>query len=470
MGTVRIFNHYLRISFLVLGLIEVFIFLVSVYAGTYLRFDGNLGLATDLEQGLWPLQPRAFVFASVFVLCMTAMGLYQAQRREGTLNMLLRLSVSYLVGTTGLVLLFYLVPPLYLGRGIFGLAVSISLVATTLTRLVFLNTVDKDALKRRVLVYGAGPRAANINALRRRSDQQGFHIVGFIHVPGEQDVVDGGKVIHLHTSLLNFALEQKVEEIVVAINDRRCNFPLDDLLNCRLSGIDIIEPINFLERETGKVRIDLLQPSWMIFSDGFKRSAVQSYFERAFDIFSGSLLLIISWPILLLTVVAIWLESGGRHPVLYRQVRVGQNGNLFELLKFRSMRIDAEQDGIVQWASEDDERITRVGRVIRKFRIDELPQVFNILRGDMSLVGPRPERPEFVKDLSEKIPFYGERHRVKPGLAGWAQMKYPYASSVKDAIEKLQYDLYYVKNNSVFFDFYILLQTAEVVLWGKGAR
>jgi sugar transferase (PEP-CTERM system associated) len=295
-------------------------------------------------------------------------------------------------------------------------------------------------------------------------------LTGFVHVPGEHNVVEGDKIIYLDGSLLSYVLKEKIEEIVVGLNDRRENFPLDDLLDCRLSGIDVIEPISFLERETGKVHLDMLHPSWMIFSDGFKRSNLRSYFERAFDIFATLLLLAVVWPILVLTALAIWLESGGIHPTLYRQVRVGQNGVPFELLKFRSMRVDAEQDGVPQWARAGDDRVTVVGRIIRTLRIDELPQIFNILRGDMSLVGPRPERPEFVKDLSEKIPFYSERHRVKPGLAGWAQLNYPYGSNERDAIEKLQYDLYYVKNHSLFLDFSILVQTAEVVLWGKGAR
>jgi sugar transferase (PEP-CTERM system associated) len=226
----------------------------------------------------------------------------------------------------------------------------------------------------------------------------------------------------------------------------------------------------FLERETGKVRIDLLQPSWMIYSDGFSRNSLQSKLERTFDLIASIGLLFLTVPVMLLTVLAIKLEDGFGAKVLYRQVRVGEHGRLFRLLKFRSMREDAEGDGRARWAAKNDNRVTRVGRIIRKLRIDELPQVFNVLAGEMSLVGPRPERPEFVSQLSNKIPFYRERHTIKPGITGWAQLCYPYGSNELDAAEKLQYDLFYVKNRSFLFYLAILLQTVEVVLWGKGSR
>ena len=447
-------------------------FVASVYIGTYIRFGGDFDLAeaTNEELQLWPLFPRALVYAFIMIVSMIAVGLYQTQRREGFSEVLLRHGVSGLIGITGLSAIFYLIPQLYIVRGAFVSSFIVSFLLVATIRYFFFAIVRKDILKRHILVFGTGARAASINELREGTDQNNFYLEGFVHILGEHDVVDYNKVIHLNEPLLEFALDRKVEEIVVAVNDRRRNFPLDELLDCRLSGIDVIEPITFIERETGKVSLELLHPSWMIFSDGFQRSHMRSYLERAFDIFASVAILAVTWPILMATAVAIWLESGAKHPIFYKQVRVGQNGAHFNLLKFRSMRVDAEKGGIAQWAGLNDDRVTHVGRIIRKYRIDELPQIINILRGDMSLVGPRPERPEFVKDLSEKIAYYGERHRVKPGLAGWAQIKYPYGSSEKDAIEKLQYDLYYVKNHSLFLDLYILLQTAEVVLWGKGAR
>jgi sugar transferase (PEP-CTERM system associated) len=245
---------------------------------------------------------------------------------------------------------------------------------------------------------------------------------------------------------------------------------MHEFLECRLAGIEILELPTFLERETGKVRLDVLNPSWIIFGEGFRASLLQRMVERTVDIVVSLALLILASPAILLTALAIKFEDGLDAPILYRQRRVGQHGVVFDVLKFRSMRVDAEDAGQAIWATKDDPRVTRVGGFMRKSRIDELPQLVNVLRGDMSFVGPRPERPEFVQKLEHTIPYYRERHSVKPGITGWAQLCYPYGSSEKDALEKLQYDLYYVKNRSLLFDLAILVQTVEVVLWGKGAR
>jgi sugar transferase (PEP-CTERM system associated) len=253
------------------------------------------------------------------------------------------------------------------------------------------------------------------------------------------------------------------------MDDRRRGFPIRELLDCRLAGIDVTELVSFLERETGRVRVDVLNPSWMIFGRGFRRDPLRLFSSRVTDLCVSLSVLLVSFPAMLLTILAIKIEDGWRAPALYSQVRVGLGGRPFKVLKFRSMRQDAESSGAV-WAQRRDPRVTRVGAIIRKLRIDELPQVINVLRGHMSFVGPRPERPEFVQDLSEKIPYYVQRHCVKPGITGWAQLCYPYGSSEQDALEKLQYDLYYIKNNSLLFDLAILVQTAEVVLLGKGAR
>jgi sugar transferase (PEP-CTERM system associated) len=252
------------------------------------------------------------------------------------------------------------------------------------------------------------------------------------------------------------------------MDDRRRDFPMEDFLECRLAGIDVLELASFLERETGKVRLDVLNPSWIVLGEGFKDSTLQQALVRAFDVLVSILLLVPAIPLLLLAAAAIRLEDGWRAPILYRQQRVGRYNKVFELLKLRSMRENAEQTGAV-WAVPDDPRITRVGSFIRKTRIDELPQLVNVLRGDMSFVGPRPERPEFVEQLAKAIPYYRGRHAVKPGITGWAQLCYPYGASEKDALEKLQYDLFYVKNRSLLFDFAILVQTVEVIVWRKGA-
>jgi len=329
---------------------------------------------------------------------------------------------------------------------------------------------DPEIFKKRILVLGAGPKARAITELKRRSDQIGFTVLGFIHIRGENDEVEPEKIINLDRSLKDYAVLNDIDEIILAVDDRRKGLPIHDLLDCKMSGVGVLDMITFLERETGKIRLDQLSPSWFVFSDGFQQSGFRDYTKRIFDVLVSFILLLMTWPIMLLTVLAISVESMFREPVLYRQVRVGEDGRPFQVLKFRSMSVDAEGDGRARWAEKNDARITRVGNFIRKTRIDELPQILNVLRGDMSFVGPRPERPEFVVILSEKIPYFEERHRVKPGVTGWAQLCYPYGSSENDAREKLQYDLYYVKNHSLFLDFLILLQTAEVVLFGRGSR
>jgi sugar transferase (PEP-CTERM system associated) len=278
------------------------------------------------------------------------------------------------------------------------------------------------------------------------------------------------RVLEASAGILDLCSRFDVHEIVVAMEDRRRGFPILGLLECRLAGLDVTELLTFLERETGRVRIDVLNPSWMIFGDGFRRDTLRLFSSRTLDLVASALLVTLSLPIMLLTMLAIKLEDGWRAPIFYGQARVGLGGQTFIVLKFRSMRTDAERDGQAQWAQKSDPRVTRVGAVIRKLRIDELPQILNVLAGHMSFVGPRPERPQFVAELAQKIPYYVQRHCVKPGITGWAQLCYPYGSSEQDALEKLQYDLYYIKNNTLLFDLAILVQTAEVVFMGKGAR
>ncbi len=268
----------------------------------------------------------------------------------------------------------------------------------------------------------------------------------------------------------------KVDEIVVAIDERRRNvearggMPLDELLECRLVGIEVCDVQAFIERECSMVDVDLLRPSWMVFSDGFVLNVWRSMTKRGFDVLASLILLLFTFPIMLVTAFLIWVEGRFKDPILYRQVRVGLGGEMFEVLKFRSMRVDAETPGSAVWADKDEPRSTKIGSFIRNSRIDELPQLFNVLWGDMSFVGPRPERPVFVKELEEQSPFYAQRHHVKPGITGWAQLCYPYGGSVEDAKQKLQYDLYYLKNHSILLDMIILLQTVEVVLVGEGAH
>lgn len=468
MGTIRLFRHYVRVPILVLILVEALVFGASVYVAAYIRFFPHL---SAIGESVGTLPPRAAAYAAVMVLSLAAVGLYHARYREGLLGILLRVLAGFALGVIGLVVLFYVFPSVFLGRGALALAVGVSLAGVLVIRGLFFGALlDPGALRRRILVLGAGTKANSITRLRRRADQRGFRIVGFVHVEGEQDVVAAERIFLPDLPLAEFAALHHVDEIVVAVNDRRKGFPLHELLDCRLNGIDVVDVLTFFERETGKVRVDLLNPGWLVFSDGFQQSAVREASKRLFDVVASLFLLAITWPVMLVAAAAVLAEDGGRGPVLYRQARVGQDGRAFQVLKFRSMRVDAEASGRAQWAVEHDPRITRVGGVLRHYRIDELPQILNVLRGDMSFVGPRPERPEFVADFTDRLPYYAERHRVKPGITGWAQLCFPYGASERAAIEKLQYDLYYVKNHSLLLDLLILLQTAEVVLFGKGAR
>ncbi len=461
MATIRFFRHYIRVSFLLLGIIEAFIFVIAVFLGALLRFH-DPGLAETYL-------PKGFLIAAVMITSMAAVGLYQPNLRERALGFVQRFAVAAALGVIGLAMIFYIFPNLFIGRGVLLFSTGIAFLGIALVRTLFYRYAQ-DMFRRRILVLGSGNRANSILDLRRSSDRRGFTIVGFVHVRGEEDLIPPERVIHLNMPLADFAIQNEIDEIVVAVDDRRRDFLPHELLDCRMAGIDVIELLTFFERETGKIRLDLLHPSWLIFSDGFTTGSLRDLTKRAFDILASSVIVAFTWPFMLLTTIAIKLEDGFDKPVLYRQIRIGQHGRPFHILKFRSMIVDAERGGKAVWAAKNDPRVTRVGRFIRMVRIDELPQIWNVLRGDMSFVGPRPERPQFVVELSDSIPFYAERHLVKPGITGWAQLLYPYGDSPKDAMEKLQYDLYYIKNHSMLLDFSILLQTVAIVLFRQGSR
>ena len=468
-GKVRLFGHFVPLQFLLLALVESLVF-----AGTTLLT--LLSLGTDVggsQQPLLGMAPKALTIASLLTFSLGALGLYSAHQRADVAGVLSRALVAFVVGLLGLGILYWLVPDIAVDRNILAAAMVGSLVSFGLIRVLFYHYVDGSMLIRRVLVIGTGKRARSIERLRRRSDKRGFKLVGFVNVAPNDGCnhVSSDRVISVGNKFCNYALLHGVDEIVVALDDRRQGMiPTDELLNCRMSGIDVSDMLDFFERETAKIRLDLLRPSWLIHAEGFKYHALREFSKRAFDVTLAAALFILTSPLMLFTAAAICIESGGSGSVFYRQKRVGQDGKTFDLIKFRSMRMDAEKDGKARWATKNDPRVTRVGNFIRKYRLDELPQLWNVLRNDMSIVGPRPERPEFVENLSRLSPLYKERHRVKPGIAGWAQLRYPYGASEQDSIEKLQYDLYYVKNHRLIFDLYILVQTVEVVLYTKGAR
>lgn len=465
---IRLFKHYVPLPLFLMAISEAAVLFASMYVGTGLRFVWEE--PGDIEL-IGPIFPRALVFTAVMLTIMTAFGLHQRDvRQEGDWGYPIRFVVSFVVGLMAMLLFFYAVPNLHLGRGAFGLVFLFAFVGTALTRLVFVRLFKLDAMRRRVLLLGAGSRSAKIEGLER--DEQGqrkFNLVGCLPLTNSECCLDRTRILQDKGSILAVAKKHKIDEIIVGVRERRGGgLPADQLLECKLAGIEVVDLPSFFERETGQIQVESLNPSWMIFSDGFSRSPLKDVTKRAFDIAASSMLLLLTLPVMLMTALLIWLETGA--PIFYRQERVGEHGNIFKVLKFRSMRQDAERDGVPQWAKEQDDRVTRVGRIIRLLRIDELPQVFNVFKGDMSFVGPRPERPYFVQDLSKKIAYYPSRHTVKPGITGWAQIRYPYGATVEDAVQKLQYDLYYVKNHTLFLDLIILFQTAQVILFGKGAR
>ncbi len=466
---IRILGQHVPISIAVLAFAEAAIAFLSVYAAALIRFEIPLSHLPLLQKDIGVLWPRAAMFALVVVVCLMAFGLYSARQRAQLSGVLVRVAAALLVAACAVAAAFYLLPSIHLWRGVEALAVVFAGCGIVLSRVVFVRVVNQEIFKRRVLVYGAGAAAASLASLRRSADRRGFQLIGFVQPAEESRAVPAERLLDPQGNLRALCERLNVNEVVVAMDDRRRGFPIRDLLECRLAGVDVTELLTFLERETGRVRLDVLNPSWMIFGQGFRRDPVRLFSSRLLDLAASLVVLAISLPAMLVTVIAIKLEDGLTAPALYSQRRVGLGGREFRVLKFRSMRQDAEANGAV-WAQRSDPRVTRVGAVIRKLRIDELPQILNVLRGHMSFIGPRPERPEFVAELSEKIPYYVQRHSVKPGITGWAQLCYPYGSSEQDALEKLQYDLYYIKNNNLLFDLAILVQTAEVVLLGKGAR
>jgi sugar transferase (PEP-CTERM system associated) len=464
--TVRFFSgHVHRLA--VLAVVEAVVVFLAVYCATLVRFPSdNL---VPVETGAAWIFTRGALAAGVTLMALASMGLYALRQRARFRGIVARLLIAVSMAAAALGLISYMVPPLFVGRGVLALAGGFSFAGLALVRYGYLRLVDEDMFKLRVLVWGAGIRAATIaNTLRRRTDQRGFRILGYVCAPGEEIHVPPAEILQHDGDLMAFVLRHRVEEIVEAMDDRRRGFPEAFLRDCRLRGIAVREIVDFLERESGRVSVELAQPSWFIYSDGFRSDLVRLAIKRAFDICVAAFVLVLAMPIGLATALAIFLEDRG--PIFYTQVRTGQNGRPFRMLKFRSMALNAEPDGTAVWARRNDPRVTRVGAFIRKVRIDELPQVLNVLVGNMSFVGPRPERPLFVEALRIAIPFYAERHYVKPGITGWAQVRYPYGASESDARNKLGYDLYYVAHHSLAFDLMVLLQTVEIVLLRTGSR
>ena len=464
---VRALNSWIRTPLLLMAAVEAAVLFSSIYVAAMI----TCGSVANCELLMGPIAPKALLITGLVLVSLIAMGLYQFHQRFWYREAVLRVLVGLTAGFLAAAVVFYAFPEFNIERPVANVAYGYSLILILAARLYFVRTVDTNIFRRRTIIYGAGERASALMDLRRRADRRGFRIVGRVAAPGDTIVGDRSEVLLTDgKSVKDIALERKADEIIIAMDEKRGNLPVRELLDARLNGIDVVELIEFLERETGKIRVDLVKPGWLIFSSGFRISKFRQFSERTVDLFVSGLLMAVAWPVMLLVAAAIKVEDGVSAPVFYRQRRVGKGSVPIEVLKFRSMAVNAEADGKAVWATKDDQRITRVGACLRKTRLDELPQVLNVLKGEMSLVGPRPERPEFVEELKKSIPYYDERHAVKPGVTGWAQLKYSYGASEEDATEKLHYDLYYIKNQSLMLDIMIILQTVEVVLWGKGAR
>ncbi|MDG2392705.1 MAG: TIGR03013 family PEP-CTERM/XrtA system glycosyltransferase [Thalassotalea sp.] len=419
------------------------------------------------EQGF--ILAEAFFVCTMLLSCL-GLGLYKSKLRETLFGVLRRLLLASAMTYVLLAIVEQVIESPYLENDFLIRACALSFIFSALFRYLLFKYNILGFARRNVLVLGNGQRALIIEKrMRREVDRKGFNLVGFVHMPGDLDSeIAENHIITIDTNLLDYVVKNQVHEIVVATDERRDNLPVDELFACKLRGVKVTEILDFIEKETGQIAVNLIYPSWIIYSEGFHSSNdLRNTFDWLFNACLAVLLFIITWPFMLLAIIAIKLEDGLSAPVLYWQNRVGLHGEVFAIAKFRSMTTDAEKDG-AKWSTESDSRITGVGHFIRKYRIDVLPQIYNVLCNDMGFVGPRPEQPEFVNDLKNKLPYYSQRHNVKSGITGWAQLKYPYGANEKDALEKLKFDLYYIKHRSFLLDLLILIQTAEVVLFGKG--
>ena len=451
-----------------LWLVELMILTLAVSAAVWLRYIQDPG---DHGFFLQTSPIRSLLVALSVTASMAAFGLYQPHVRHNKIDFTLRVGLAFIFGGIGLLVIYYLFPQSYIGRGVLLIALLLGFVLVCTLRLGVYGVLGIEAFKKRILIYGAGNNADLINRrLRRRSDRKSFSVLGFVPIDNQPVVVADSMLLSRKDgdNLLDLVESLGAHEVVIAPDERRGGLPMDEILLCVQQGISVVDLPGFFEREAGLIKLEVVDPSSLIFSGGFDHSLPRRLSKRFFDLAAASMLLLLAWPFMLIVILCTWTEPGG--PTLYGQPRVGEGGRNFDLTKFRSMRVDAEKDGVARWATTNDDRTTRVGRFIRQTRLDELPQLFNVLSGDMSFVGPRPERPQFVQQLNDEVRYYNVRHSVKPGLTGWAQLRYPYGASVKDAQEKLKFDLFYVKNHGLIFDLMILLQTVEVVLFRRGAR
>ena len=444
---------------------------LTVFAGEVCLIFGSVALAAlvqntpDLLANIWKIA----LVTLICQLCLYYNDFYDLTLVHSNRELVVRLLQAAGAASIVLAALYFAAPNLMIGNGIFVSSLFVILIAILCWRLAFNHVTGSLKLEERVLFVGTGDAARKV--ARQILDQHDFayRIIGFIDDDASRigERIVNPAIVGTPADIDRLIARHHIDRIVVGLSDRRGKLPVEELLRAKMAGVRVEDATTTYERVTGKILIDDLRPSWLIFSDGFRVSHLTRLVKRTIDLTLALVMAIVALPLMAFTALIVWLDDGG--PVLYRQERVGENGRTFVLSKFRSMRKDAESGGQPIWAKDGDDRVTRVGLFLRMTRLDELPQLWNVIRGDMSFVGPRPERPFFVERLSRAIPFYQQRHAVKPGLTGWAQVKYRYGSSLEDAMEKLRYDLYYIKHLSVFFDLTIVFDTVKVVLFRKGA-
>jgi sugar transferase (PEP-CTERM system associated) len=444
---------------------------LTVFGFEVVLISGSMALAASLHGAAGApdaLVAKILVVTALCQLCFYYNDLYDLTIVASNRELVVRLLQSAGAAAMVLAVAALAVPSLTLDPATFVTALGVFVVAVISWRATFNYLARDPHLEERILIVGTG-RTARMLA-REIGTQQDFayRLVGFVEESEDAPLVRQHDILGASIDIDRIVTARHVDRIVVGLSDRRGRLPIEQLLRAKLSGVRVEDATTTYERLTGKILIDDLKPSWLIFSDGFRASRGTRFIKRMLDLALSVILGLMTLPLMILTAIAIKVDSSG--PALYVQERVGENGRVFRIYKFRSMRSDAERAGRPVWASDKDDRVTRVGRLIRLTRLDELPQFWNVMRGDMSFVGPRPERPFFVEQLAREIPFYLQRHAVKPGLTGWAQVKYRYGSTIEDAMEKLRYDLYYIKHLSVFFDLTIVLDTVKVILSGKGAK
>jgi len=436
---------------------------LSLYAASFLRFGTPAQIQVIVSQE----GTKSFVFVAVLIFSSFLTEIYTNEIKRGKKEIILRvcsgLAVSFLI----LSALYYMMPGIMFGRRILFLSLIVFGALQMVWHIGYTLCLNIPGMAKRVLILGTGPLARRIGEIIAATNHR--HLLsGYVSLASESVHVPAGAVLGNINGLVETIKEEKVHKLVVSLSERRGIFPLEDVLNCKFNGVEVIDAPSFYEELTGKLLLENMNPSSFIFCDGFKLNTALKIYKRVFDMFFSVITIILVMP--LIPIIALMIKLDSRGPVFFRQVRVGAKERQFVLYKFRTMRQDAESTTGAVWSQKNDPRITRLGRFLRKTRLDEIPQLYNVLRGDMSFIGPRPERPEFIEALKELIPYYSERHFVKPGITGWAQVKYAYGSSIEDTVEKLRYDLFYIKHVSLFLDLLIILETIKVVMFGRGGR